>query len=59
MTIRGLTTNAGITKTVGRPKANSIGYHGNNPHMPYIINYNRNSKEAHIRQSFFRKLLGR
>jgi hypothetical protein len=59
MTVRGLSSNAGITKAVGRPKSASIGYHGNNPKGDYIINYNRNSQNIHKGQKVINKLLGR
>jgi hypothetical protein len=59
MTVRGLSSNAGVTKAVGRPKAPSIGYHGNNPHGAYIINYHRESTNIHKGQSVINKLLGR
>jgi hypothetical protein len=59
MTVKGLGSNAGITKAVGRPKSSSIGYHGNNPKGDYIINYNRNSVNIHKGQKIINKLLGR
>lgn len=59
MSLKGLSSNAGITKTVGRPKRSSIGYSGNNPRGAYIINYSRNSVKVHQGQSIIRKLFGR
>jgi hypothetical protein len=55
MSIKGLSSNAGITKTTGRPKMASIGY----GRGVYIINYNRNSVNIHKGQSVLRKLFGR
>jgi len=59
MTVRGLSSNAGITKAVGRPTSPSIGYHGNNPKGAYIINYRRDSVNIHKGQKLINKLLGR
>lgn len=55
MSIKGLSSNAGITKTTGRPKTPSIGY----GRGAYIINYSRNSVNIHKGQSVLRKLFGR
>ncbi|MDP4170141.1 MAG: hypothetical protein Q8906_05980 [Bacillota bacterium] len=58
MTVKGLSSNAGITKAVGRPKSPSIGYHANNPKGAYIINYHRDSVNIHKGQSLLRKVFG-
>lgn len=59
MSVKGHGSNAGITGMQGRPKQGSIGYNGNNPRQPYIINYSRNSVNVHKGQSVLRKLFGR
>jgi hypothetical protein len=50
---------AGITHMAGTPKGSDIGYHGNNPKAPYIIDYSRNSHQKNHGKSIINRLLGR